>query len=282
MLRGRFTSDDEFKDCKFRSRQESDASTMLPNSPMLSRRVSPVFSEADRQECEEFELSGLPDEISDTVLATIQAQSSKSSFEESSSPLRTGCKVFLPVMLGILLYAVISFMTFHIFMGMFMGGLAALMLLPGVYLWVVDGCRPEDFEEDDQKRSSGGLAVVTLSMIGLVPLVYGLSSFMSFRILMGGLAALMLLPGVYLWVVDGCRPEDYDEADDDRVLAGQLPMLTLSMISLVAIVYGLSSFMSFRIFMGGLVAFMLLPGVYLWAVDGCRPDESEGFNLKQE
>lgn len=91
----------------------------------------------------------------------------------------------------------------------FMTVLALFMTLPGIYLYVVDGCRPEDNDEDvDMKKSEEPPFWLRIS--GTV-LVYALWTSCFFRSCMGILAVLMLMPGIYLYAVEGCRPEDCED-----------------------------------------------------------------------
>jgi hypothetical protein len=153
--------------------------------------------------------------------------------------------------------------VFHAFLGL----LAALMFLPGIYLYAMDGCRPEGYDEDDIDTKTNGMLLVAGGFVGSV---LGLCTCMVFRTFMGVVVALMLVPGVYLYVVDGCRPEGYDEDDLDTKTNGAGMLLIAG--SFVGSVYGLYTCMVFRTFMGVVTTLMLVPGIYLYAVDGCRPE----------
>jgi hypothetical protein len=98
-----------------------------------------------------------------------------------------------------------------------MGGLSLVMSLPGAYLYIVKGCRPEDCDEvvmdkleNNDDKSGNGAAMFWLAMYSLV-LAYGVYSSYTLGRLMGAASLLMLLPGAYLFVVDGCRPEDCND-----------------------------------------------------------------------
>jgi len=154
-----------------------------------------------------------------------------------------------------------------------MGAASALMLLPGFYLYVMEGCRPEDFkEEEDLSQKKVGKLVISLVSLGLASL-YGMCVSMAFRLCMGVVAAMMLLPGLYLYVVDGCRPEDYEEQTDDSQQKGH----ALAVFLLGCLAFGgfsgvcLSTFVC--AFMVAVAALMLLPGFYLYVVEGCRPED---------
>jgi len=153
-----------------------------------------------------------------------------------------------------------------------MGAVAALMVLPGLYLYMVDGCRPEDVEEEGfVNEKKDGLSMLLLLGLGVAS-VYGICVSTVFSVFMAVVVVLMLLPGLYLWL-DGCRPEDYEEVDESHKQGNSfLPWF---------VCLGLLSFSWFGIythcyvFMGAMAALMFLPGLYLYVVDGCRPEDFE-------
>merc|ERR1712190_533066 len=78
-----------------------------------------------------------------------------------------------------------------------MGGLSLVMFLPGAYLYIVEGCRPEDCDEapmvkpeNVMKKNGKGAAVVRLAMYSLV-FAYGWYSSFTSPCLMGGLSLAM-------------------------------------------------------------------------------------------
>jgi len=154
----------------------------------------------------------------------------------------------------------------------FMGAVAALMLLPGLYLYAVDGCRPEDYKEEEQHATwkSGEVLVLALLSLGSS---FGIYASMVFRVSMGVVASMMLLPGVYLYVVEGCRPEDFTDEVGGRRHTGGSIVLVLTGLSLISFYGGACMSTIFRAFMGAVAALMLLPGLYLYVVDGCRPED---------
>jgi len=70
-----------------------------------------------------------------------------------------------------------------------------------------------DYEENVDKSDSGALAF-WLMALGLGS-VYALCVSSLFRTLVVYVAAAMLVPGIYLYMVDGCRPEDCTEKGGD-------------------------------------------------------------------
>lgn len=147
-----------------------------------------------------------------------------------------------------------------------MAGVAALMLLPGIYLWTVDGCRPEFFEEIQSSQSAGFLGLL---LFLATPYFLGMSALSVVLYSMAGVAALLLVPGIYLWIADGCRPEDY------QVTAGTWPVECLGAMVFFCCLYflGMSVPSLVACCMLGAAAIMVLPGVYMWTVDGCRPED---------
>lgn len=145
-------------------------------------------------------------------------------------------------------------------------GAAALVVLPGIYLWTVDGCRPEDFPESDSN-----LPTQALGMLPLFCFLY----FQDMSLLSGagcftmGVAALMLLPGAYLWIVDGCRPDDFQEAAS----IWPLGFLVAAVILMCLVVAGVSWYFLAGLTATSMAALMLLPGINLWMVEGCRPED---------
>lgn len=112
------------------------------------------------------------------------------------------------------------------------------------------------------------LGFATLSLL----CVYGLCTSKAFLIIMIAIAAIVSLPGIYLYHVDGCRPEGYnDEGSWTKQTSFWLALLSL----ISGWTYGLYASSIFRILMGTLAALMFLPGIYLYAVDGCRPEDDE-------
>jgi len=148
--------------------------------------------------------------------------------------------------------------------------MAALMVLPGIYLWVVDDCRPEDFQESASTRPADATrALFFLSSVYFLGTC--VSSLVGFCMLC--IAAVLLLPGIYLWIVDGCRPEDFQESADTwsaTAIFAVLPLRCCMSISSTA-----------NYCMAGVAALMLLPGIYLWTVDGCRPEFFEEIQSSQ-
>jgi hypothetical protein len=168
-----------------------------------------------------------------------------------------------------------------------MGACAGLMLLPGFYLYIVKGCRPEDTDdvplarrEQDMHQKESGLVVFWLVTYSLA-FVYGLWTSGTFRCVIGLLAVVMILPGTYLFV-RGSRPEDSDEVplarrgqDMDQKESG-LAAFCLAMCGL-AFVYGLWTYGTFLCvigLLGLLAAVMILPGTYLF-VCGYRPEDCD-------
>lgn len=234
--------------------------------------VSPEESACDgfaEKPLAEFELSGFEDEISTATLFTqkpaLMAEPAKSVEQCPISP-QASYLVFLPVLAGAIMYGALISPTFCFFMG----AISLLMVLPGVYLWVIDGSRPEDYVEKRSEQSMGNLAAFRFLLLGLGAVV-GMQASTSFQIIMGSVAALMLLPGIYLWLVEGCRPEDYEDKchsrDEDSFCDIMLARMGLG------IMFGMWYSKSFRIFQGIVSALMLLPGLYLWMVEGCRPED---------
>jgi len=121
-----------------------------------------------------------------------------------------------------------------------------------------------------------GATLFLLTLFGLI--IYGLLHSTCFRLIMGAVAALIVSPGLYLYVVQGCRPEDYKEEGNDSQQRGGLSVLALALL-IIAVFYGVRVSTVFRFFMGAMAASMLLPGLYLYAVHGCRPEE---FDRKEE
>jgi uncharacterized membrane protein len=283
MHRDRLGSDYDFGDFKLRARQESDASTALPPSPVLSRMVSPADSACDaitEKSLAEFELTGFEDEKDEIYTPSLSAKHEPAwtsqlakNFEDSPSLLQTASLVFLPVMAGVIMYITLISPAFC----RIMSAIALLMALPGIYLWVIDGSRPEDYEENMQEHTIRHLATSRFLSLGLAAMIIMPTS-TSVLIIMAAVAALMLLPGIYLWVADGCRPEDYERKDQtqDGNNSGDVMLARLAL----GIVFGMWYSRSFRIFQGILSVIMFLPGLYLWIVEGCRPEDYDG-NCRQ-
>eukprot|EP00427_Karlodinium_veneficum_P010820 CAMPEP_0169081752 /NCGR_PEP_ID=MMETSP1015-20121227/11178_1 /TAXON_ID=342587 /ORGANISM="Karlodinium micrum, Strain CCMP2283" /LENGTH=523 /DNA_ID=CAMNT_0009141561 /DNA_START=74 /DNA_END=1641 /DNA_ORIENTATION=+ len=224
--------------------------------------------------------------------------------EETHESLRekieNGIATFGLMMYGIaVLYGILSCSTLRLFLG----GVAALMLLPGLYLFVFGGCKPEDFDDDcctrhrtceevggkpesDGKSAYSGVVVVSLAMYGL-GFLYGIYSSGTFRLIMGGVAAMMLLPGIYLFKLGGCKPEDFDDDchtkhEDPKELQTKIKsagiwassgaVVFLAMYGL-AFTYGVYTSGTFRLIMGGVAAMMLVPGIYLFKLGGCKPED---------
>jgi len=283
MHRDRVGSDCDFGDFKLRARQESDASTALPQSPVLSRMVSPADSVCDgiaEKSLAEFELTGFEDEVDEIYTPSLFAKHEPAStahlaknFEDSPTLLQSGYLVFLPVVAGVIMYITLISSAFC----MIMSAIALLMVSPGTYLWVMDGSRPEDYEENVQEHSIRHLAAFRFLLLGLGAMIVMPTS-TSALIIMSAVATLMLLPGIYLWVADGCRPEDYERKDQTRDgnSSGDVMLARLGL----GIVFGMWYSRSFRIFQGILSVLMFLPGLYLWTVEGCRPEDYDG-NCRQ-
>jgi len=148
----------------------------------------------------------------------------------------------------------------------------ALMLLPGLYLWMVEGCRPEDYDENCCNEKAKRCAVGTISLLAVGSMLI-MPTFVSFLIFACVMTVLMLLPGIYLWSVDGCRPDDYEEErqTDDKNFGINIMFARL----VIGCTIGTWVSKSFRIFQGIVAMLVLLPGVYLWVADGCRPEDYE-------
>jgi len=125
--------------------------------------------------------------------------------------------------------------------------------------------------------SATGATLFLLTLFGLI--IYGLLHSTCFCLIMGAVAALIVSPGVFLYAVQGCRPEDYKEEGNDSQQRGRLSLRALALLPIIAIFYAIRLSLVFRFFMGSVAALMLLPGLYLYAVHGCRPEE---FDLKEE
>jgi len=168
------------------------------------------------------------------------------------------------------------------FLRVIMGTTASLMLLPGLYLYTVDGCRPEDYDEEESKSQwSHSASALLLAILGL-GFFYCVWISMIFRFFMGVAAALMLLPGLYLYTVEGCRPEDCDEEDIDSQQASGTFVLALVALGLGSF-YGMYVSRAFCVSMGVVASFMFFPGLCLYVVEGCRPEDcQEDLNLKQD
>jgi glucose uptake protein GlcU len=165
-----------------------------------------------------------------------------------------------------------------------MGVCAGLMILPGIYLYIVKGCRPEDCDEvpaarreQDMDQKENGLVVFWLVTYSLA-FVYGLWTSGTFRCVIGLLAVVMILPGTYLFV-RGSRPEDYEEVTlrtRGQDMGQKESGLIVSCLALygLAFVYGLWTYGTFRCVIGLLAAVMILPGTYLF-VCGYRPEDCD-------
>jgi hypothetical protein len=168
-------------------------------------------------------------------------------------------------------YGMYTYMLLRAFMGI----VAVLMVLPGIYLYVAEGCRPEGYEEDKiTNTSAAGVILIAGCFLGSA---YGMYSYMLFRVFMGCVAVLMVLPGIYLYVVEGCRPEGYEEEKVTNTSAAGVILIAGSFLGLV---YGMYSYMLFRVSMGCVAALMVLPGIYLYTVEGCRPEGYEDIHSK--
>mmetsp|Transcript_115097 Transcript_115097/g.203997 ORF Transcript_115097/g.203997 Transcript_115097/m.203997 type:complete len:367 (-) Transcript_115097:213-1313(-) len=218
-------------------RQLSAASTTLPSSPPMSRMVSPEVeqkvneSTAEIKDGVESEFSALPDEV-------YNATPSKEVL------------AFLPVLCGLVIYGLLNSMSARILME----AVALLMLVPALYLCVVNGCSldhawPQDSEEegnsrlensaDESEREEGVLTEETKddyfeccalpdSVMAMIFLpvtcgifIYGVLNSVSSGVLAAALAALILLPGFCLSRVGGfCQersgPEDFKEEGECR------------------------------------------------------------------
>jgi hypothetical protein len=220
-------AEDMFSGIAKSERGISAASTALP-SPEFTRMVSP-FNDSELDEIQEFALSGLPDDscaeestsAKDQELKQVTHQSENS--EAGSECVRGKCGLqdyeagmLFCTTLGALCHYHYG-VTFVGFSCVVMGLCAGLMILPGAYLYFVEGCRPEDCDEvpaekrgydKDNKESSP--AKFWLAMYSLA-FVYALWTSGTFRCVMASLALVMILPGTYLFVFGGCRPEDTND-----------------------------------------------------------------------
>lgn len=219
-------------------RQSSDASTTLPPSD-FSRACSPTLDsefDAEFDEIQEFALEGLPDDTCEygveekvkamqpvNALGCISENTSNAQPAQQVMSTHAGSESVLEkyglekcVLLGLTLSGLCQYHYSISLVGIIcviMSALAALMVLPGIYLYIVEGCRPEGCEEDMVKQGQvtdkieNGVAVLLLAIYSLA-FVYGLGSSFAFRCIMGGTSLAMLLPGSYLFVFQGCRPED--------------------------------------------------------------------------
>jgi len=80
------------------------------------------------------------------------------------------------------------------------------MVVPGLYLYVVEGCRPEDYDESAETNETKEPPYCL--WIGGLFFAYGIWTYCVLDICMGILAITMVAPGLYLYVVYGCRVED--------------------------------------------------------------------------
>jgi len=195
-------------------RQDSAASTTLPSSPPMSRMVSSEsdLDCGDRTKAEadyvDFEFDGLPDGV-------------------YNAPHPKGGMIFLLVSCCNFVYLMFNSASFSTLTGI----VAVLLLVPGLYLRLFDGCSldhswPEDFEENVKGGKAacplgcqvGGKAARPLAS-QIIDSVYGMCIYMSFFILIGAVAilkpgALLLVPPVYICLIDDRRTEDVEEEDD--------------------------------------------------------------------
>jgi len=66
----------------------------------------------------------------------------------------------------------------------------------------------EDQDVDGHQETGASVLFVVSLGIGFF---YSVCISTVFCVLMGALVVSMLLPGIYLYMVDGCRPEEYSE-----------------------------------------------------------------------
>jgi len=190
--------------------------------------------------------------------------------EENMDESQKKGRAFVLFLLGSLGLGGFSGVCLSTFFYVFMGAVAALMLLPGFYLYVVDGCRPEDYTEEDTMNEKSWVVAMSIGLVAL----YGMRISMVFCVLMGSVAAFMVLPGLYLYMVDGCRPEDVEEEGFPSEKENELSILFFLSLGL-GFVYGVCVSTVFRVSVGVVAALMLFPGLYLYGVDGCRPEDYE-------
>lgn len=225
---GQSGGEEEFPELCFdkAEREISLASTVLPTTPLLEFEEivdcfesdfegtmkdiqsghgnNPVGGLADElsKSCEVLRQVAGPEEISTALLDAHRSEDNEEAMnQESASPMR----LLLAFSLGISSRYLFASCRFS-FPSTFVVVVFALMVLPGVYLYVADGCRPEDHEEHLDKSNSGALAF-WLMALGLGS-IYGVCVSGIFRTLVLCVAGSMLLPGIYLYMVDGCSPEE--------------------------------------------------------------------------
>jgi hypothetical protein len=286
-------------------RQTSDASTALP-SPEFTRMVSPTIYDSELDEAQQFTLDGLSDDSCEvpTMQQANPISPSLYSIKHVRNPgavpggMHRAC-VPLCLIIGALCQYHYGTSTVSIF-SVIMGASAVFMILPGTYLYVVQGCRPEDCEEvhgtcgnDMDKKGRGAEACVLLNFTlgALSYFYYGISVVNILGITMGFIAALMILPGAYLYIIQGCRPEDCEECrpedckevhrasgnemDKNGRGAEACVLLVFTIGALYNFHYGISVVSILGVTMGLIAALMILPGAYLYIIRGCRPEDCE-------
>lgn len=192
-------------------RQLSHASTQLPCSPPMSRMVSPE-SDRDVDEFTEKIIDDFADLKFDLPDGAYYAEPSK------------GGVVLLPVLCGFFIYGIINSESFLILTGI----LAIPVLLLGFYFCVVEGCPldhtwPAEFQEEiqagpgDCKESHKYSQKQVASWI--IDSLYHFCVYVGCFVCLAAVAvlwpwALLLLPPVYLCLLDDSRNEDCEEEDD--------------------------------------------------------------------
>lgn len=262
--------------CDFTERQISTQSTEAPSSPPTSRPMSRMVTPQSDFTFEKARdtMGGARPDLKCRELATKVPTAAHSSVIDGC---RRGAALFLLVSWAIGLFFV-PFVS--VAFRCFMGALAILMLLPGLYLYIVDGCRPEDYNEEHVSTWKTAGAILCSFLMLCLASFYCVNASTTLCIFMGIAAAMLILPGLYLYVVDGCRPEDYEGGD--CCSQKNLEILLLSLVSL-GLIYGMWFFVVLRIFMGAMAAMVFLPGLYLYVIDGCRPEDcEEAFCKKQD
>jgi hypothetical protein len=280
-------------------RQTSDASTALP-SPEISCMVSPIIYDSEIDEAQQFMLEGLQD---DTCEVANPAPPSFYSGKERMNPGVPGGGPRACVPLCLLVGALCQYhygASIVSLLSMIMGAGAVCITFPGAYLYIIQGCRPEDCEEMHwargnlmHKNGRGAEACVLLAFTlgALYQYHYGISVVIIFRVIMGLTAASMILPGAYLYIIQGCRPEDCEQCetkgfeevseesanDIDKKGRGAKACVILAFTLGAIFQYhrGMSVMSVFRAIMGLTAASMILPGAYLYIIQGCRPEDCE-------
>lgn len=316
-------------------RQASDASTAEPSPSVFHRHISELDSDFEelqeevKGDCTFGELKGLqelkndcnapssifkvlhpvpdPQNLANFIVPTLLCLVMRAVLSSASLYVVMGTVAALMILPGIYLYVVdgcrpedyeasaseskwcvltcvsaslgfisLSSMSISTMLCIIMGIVAVFMLMPGIYLHIIDGCRPEGY---DAHQRRGGVFVILL-VSGFLSFHGMMCIYIAFRVLIGALAVLMLLPGVYLYAVDGCRPEGCEEKVSKT--QGRMQVLVLASLGITSLL-GMCVSATFRFFMGVVAALLLLPGIYLYVVDGCRPeDDREVSKLKED